>query len=88
MTDSKCILEEELREVTEKIGTFKLDELLDKAAEDITKDLGHYLSWGRVSPVEQRTSLKSKKVRTEAYRSFEVVLRSQISEMLKKELQK
>ena len=87
LTDSKCILDEGLQKVTEKVGTLKLDKILADAAKDITQDLGHYLSWGRVSPLD-REDQKSKKIRTEAYRSFEVLLKSQISEMLKKELQK
>ena len=95
MTDSKCILDEGLREVVGKVGSIELNEVLDEVAKNIALDIGHAFYFGRPRPTGSGKKAsdipdlkEASKTRTDAVLSFKATLQTQIKELIKEELRK
>ena len=87
MTDSKCILDEGLREIVGKVGSLALNEVLERVAKSITSDIGRSMYMGSEAPSGGNKSKVAAK-REEAVFAFKEVLTSQIKELIKEELRK
>tara|TARA_R110002020_G_scaffold17304_1_gene61007 strand:+ start:486 stop:755 length:270 start_codon:yes stop_codon:yes gene_type:complete len=87
LTDSKCILDEGLREVVGKVGSIELNEVLDEVAKNIAFDIGHAFYFGRPRPTGSGKK-EASKTRTDAVLSFKATLQTQIKELIKEELRK
>lgn len=87
LTDSKCVLDEGLREVVGKVGSIELDEVLDEVAKNIASDIGHLFYFKKLRPAGSGKPSASKK-KEEAVLAFFELLNVQIKELIKEELRK